>query len=130
MPINIRVPINMFREVEKRMKYRFHDKERQRSNRAAQIRETGAKTRQCILNHDRIAWSGPSHNGIRTQMGMAPEKVLAYVCVDCGAAACEPEIRDHGWEFDTIPDWEIMAIMDLDLERQYGGNSKTFGGLN
>jgi hypothetical protein len=127
MPIHISVPINMFKEVQKRMFYKFGDKERQRSNRANEIREAGATARQCFMRHDQIAWSGPQHNGIRATMGHPPEKVLAYVCLRCGAAAADPEIKDRGWEFDTIPDWEIHTIMDLDLERQASGTSTTFG---
>ena len=118
MGIHISIPIDMFKEVEKRMRYRFWNKEQQRSNRAAQLREYGAAARRCLTGHKDMAWSGPEHNPIRVKMGMPPEKVRAYVCISCHAAACEPEIKDRGFEFDTITDFEIHDIMDLDLERQ------------
>ena len=67
-----------------------------------------------------IAWSGPPYDPIR-----------AYICLRCNAAACEPEIKDRGFDFDTIPDWEIMAILDLDLQRQSDlGNKTFFGGFD
>lgn len=118
--------MNMFAEVEKRLKYRFWDKERQRSNRAAQIREEGARMRRCWNNHNDIAWSGPEHNPIRVKMGLPPEKELAYVCITCGGAACDTVIKDMGWTFDTIPDWEIKRIMDMDLLWQAEGNARSF----
>lgn len=104
----IRVPINMFHEVEKLLHYRYADKERERSNRAAglAVAAQGSK-RRCPLRHQTIAWSGPPHDPIRT-----------YVCLNCNAAACEPEIRDRGFDFDTVGDWIIKEIMDLDLQRQ------------
>lgn len=116
----IRVPINMFTEVEKILKYRFWDKERERSQRASAMVELAKGTKRlCPLRHDMIAWSGPPHDDVR-----------AYVCLRCNAAACEPEIKDRGFEFDTIPDWEIMAILDLDLRRQRElGNPKMFSGF-
>jgi hypothetical protein len=109
----------MFHEVEKMLKYRFWDKERERSNRAAGLAEAaqGSK-RRCPLRHDWIAWSGPPHDPIRT-----------YVCLRCNACACEPEIRDRGFDFDTVLLEEIHAIMDLDLQRQAEGSPKMFGGL-
>ena len=118
MPL-IRVPIDMFREVEKLLKYRFWDKERERSNRAAGLVDLAKGiVRRCPMRHDRIAWSGPPHDAIR-----------AYVCLRCNAAACEPEIKDRGFEFDTVPDWIIEEILDLDLQRQADGNRRVFGGL-
>ena len=116
----VRVPIDMFREVEKLLKYRFWDKERERSNRAAGL-AVAAKglRRRCPLRHSRIAWSGPPHDAVRT-----------YVCLDCNAAACEPEIKDNGFEFDTVPDWIIDGILDLDLQRQSDqGNPSFYTGL-
>jgi hypothetical protein len=119
MPPLIRVPFDAFKEVEKLLKYKFWDKERERSNRAAGMADLAQGTRRrCPLRHSRIAWSGPPHDPVRT-----------YVCLDCNAAACEPEIKDRGFEFETIPDWEIDTIFDLDLHRQAEGNPKTFGGL-
>ena len=110
---------NMFAEVEKLLKYRFHDKERERSQRASALVELArGTTRRCPMRHDRIAWSGPPHDKVRT-----------YICLRCNAAACEPEIRDRGYDFDTCPDWIIDDILDLDLQRQAEGNRKMFGGF-
>ena len=118
MPIHISSPVDMFKEVEKMLKYRFRDKERERSNRAHLLNENARGTRRrCPLRHDMIAWSGPPHDEVR-----------AYICLRCNAAACEPEIKDRGFEFETIPDWEINRILDLDLQRQ-GEDRKVFGGL-
>mgnify|MGYP001573395841 CR=1 FL=1 len=116
----IRVPIHMFREVEKMLHYRYADKERERSNRSAGLRQAALGTRRrCPLRHERIAWSGPPHDAVR-----------AYVCLECNAAACEPEIKDMGFDFDTVPDWIIHRILDADLERQTDlGNPAFFGGL-
>ena len=108
MPIIIKVKENMFQEVERRLKARFWDKGRERSNRAAALAEAAKGTRRrCPRRHDTIAWSGPPHDPVR-----------AYVCLLCNAAACEPEIKDMGYEFDTVPDFIIDRIFDLDLERQ------------
>ena len=113
------MPINMFAEVEKLLKYRFWDKERERSQRASGLVELAkGTTRRCPLRHDRLAWSGPPHDRVRT-----------YVCLRCNAAACEPEIRDRGYNFDDVPDWIIDDILDLDLQRQAEGNRKMFGGV-
>ena len=120
MPIHISSPIDYFREVERMLRYRFADKERERSNRAAGLVELArGTTRRCPLRHNRIAWSGPPHDAIRS-----------YVCLECNAAACEPEIRDRGFDFDTVPDWEIDRILDLDLQRQAEGNARSFGGFS
>ena len=119
MPQLIKAYRNVQEEVEKLLHYRFWDKERERSNRAVGLQQAAQGTkRRCPMRHDMIAWSGPPHEPIRT-----------YVCLRCNAAACEPEIKDRGFEFDTIPDWEIMTILDLDLQRQSEGNPVTFGGL-
>ena len=115
----IRIPFDAFAEVEKLLKYRFWDKERERSNRAAGLAEQARGTRRrCPLRHRDIAWSGPPHDPIR-----------AYVCLNCNAAASEPEIKDRGLVFETIPDWEIDRILDLDLERQSMGNPRQFPGF-
>lgn len=114
MAITIRSPIDAFKAVEKAGRYRFWDKERERSNHAKQFMDSGGVGRRCPRRHQRIAYSGPPHDAIRT-----------YVCVDCHAAACEPEIRDRGFTFDEITDWEMDKIFDLDLERQAKG-SRTF----
>ena len=106
-------------EVEKALKYKYHDKERERSNRAAGLRDLAQGTRRrCPLRHETIAWSGPPHDEVR-----------AYICLLCNAAASEPEIKDMGYEFDTVGDWIIHEIMDKDLQRQAGGNPVSFGGL-
>ena len=115
----IRIPFNAFAEVEKLLKFRFRDKERERSNRAAGMHELAQGTkRRCPMLHDKIAWSGPPHDAIR-----------CYVCLYCSAAASEPEIKDRGYEFDTVPDIIIWDILDKDLERQATGNRAVFGGL-
>lgn len=115
----IRVAFDAFKEVEKMLKYRFHDKERERSNRAAGLVEAARGTRRrCPLRHERVAWSGPPHDSVR-----------AYICLDCNAAACEPEIKDRGFVFETVPDWIIDSILDDDLQRQAQGNPTVFGSL-
>ena len=115
----IRVPINMFKEVEKMLHFRFWDKERERSNRAAGLAEMSLGTKRlCPLRHDRIAWSGPPH-----------DKIRAYICLRCNAAACEPEIKDMGHTFEEVPDWIIKQILDLDLQRQAEGNRMMYGGF-
>ena len=102
-----------------KMLAKFHDKERERSDHSAQIasRAYGTK-RVCPLEHNKMSWSNAGG-------------VLAYICVYCGATACEDEIKDRGFEFDTILYDEILIIFELDLERQSGGNAKQFavGGL-
>lgn len=108
-------------EVEKMLKYRFWDKERERSNHASLLNQQAQGTaRRCPMRHDQIAWSGPPH-----------DKVRAYVCLRCNAAASEPEIKHYGFEFETVPDWIILQILDADLKRQSEqGNPKFFGGLS
>ena len=115
----IRVPAgNMFREVEKLLHFKFWDKERERSNRAAGLADAAKGTkRKCPLRHDMIAWSGPPHDSVR-----------AYICLRCNGAACEPEIKDMGYDFETVPDFIIHHILDLDLQRQEG-DKKLFAGL-
>ena len=111
------MPFNMFREVEKLLKYRWWDKERERSNRAVGLNSLAQGTRRrCPLHHERIAWVGPPHDEVR-----------AYVCLDCHAAASEPEIKDWGYDFDTVMDLVIYDILDLDLQRQAEGNPTSFG---
>lgn len=120
MGILIRVPIDMFREVEKMLHYRFWDKERERSNRAHALTEQARGTaRRCPLRHREIAWSGPPHDEVR-----------CYICLNCNACASEPEIKDRGFDFETVPDWELDKIFDLDLQRQSAmGNPAFYGGL-
>lgn len=116
----IKIPFNAFAEVEKMLKHRFWDKERERSQRAAGLAELAKGTkRRCPLRHDMIAWSGPPHDEVR-----------AYICLRCNAAASEPEIKDRGYDFDTAPDWIIDEIFDLDLQRQSVlGNPASFRGM-
>ena len=116
MGIVIRTPIDYFKEVEKMLHYRYWDKERERSQRAAALVKTAMGTRRrCPMRHDQIAWSGPPHDSVR-----------CYVCLRCNAAASEPEIRDRGYDFETVPDWIIDEILDLDLQRQAETNPKQF----
>ena len=106
----------MFQEVERRLKYKWWDKQRERSNRAKGFMEGGAVAVKCVMRHDTIAYSGPPNDAIR-----------AYVCLYCHGAACEPEIKDKGFDFETVPDWIIYQIMNLDLERQARGKPSSFG---
>ena len=112
--IVLRFPEKIQELVEKRSKYRFSDKERERSNHAKLLHDAGPVGRRCLRQHQQIAYSGPPH-----------DKIRAYVCLDCHAAASEPEIKDRGFEFATIHDSELDKILDLDLERQQQG-SRTF----
>ena len=109
MPPLIKVGFDAFKEVEKRLKYKFWDKERERSNRAARLAD-GIHNRaiaRCPSAHDRVAWSGQPHDSIR-----------AWICLQCHAVACEPEIKDMGYDFDTVPDWIMDTVLDNDLVRQ------------
>jgi hypothetical protein len=110
---------DMFKETERLMRRKAGNKEQERSNRAAGLHDLAMGTkRRCPMRHDTIAWSGPPHDEIR-----------AYVCLRCNAAASEPEIKYYGYEFETVPDWVIMQILDADLQRQVGGNPSSFSGL-
>ncbi len=121
MSILIKVPFDAFKLVEERLKYKFWDKERQRSNRAAGLADKAKgdvrRVPRCssFPPHNRIAWSGPPHDSIR-----------AYICLECKAMASEPEITSYGYDFDEVPDWIIFQIFDLDLQRQVSGK-KIFG---
>ena len=113
----IKVSFNAFKEVEQMLKYRFWDKERERSNRAAGMAKMARGTRRrCPLRHSRIAWSGLPYDPIR-----------CYICLDCNAAASEPEIKDRGYDFNNVPDVIIDEILDLDLARQ--GERNFFAGF-
>mgnify|MGYP001592318109 CR=1 FL=1 len=112
-----RVDAGVFAEVEKMLKFKFWDKGRERSNRAAGLADRArGTTRICPMRHDQLAYSGPPDDSVQT-----------YVCLRCNAAACEPEIKDRGYEFGSCPDWIIYEILDLDLKRQAEGNAKLFG---
>ena len=115
-PVGWNVRWDTFKEVEKMLHYRFWDKERERSQRAAALAEAARGTRRrCPMRHDQIAWSGPPHDPIR-----------CYICLRCNAAASEPEIRDRGYDFETVPIEIIDEILDLDLQRQSEINAKQF----
>ena len=115
----IRVHENMFHLVEKLLHYRYWDKGRERSNRTTALYQGARGTkRTCPMRHNRICLTGPPHDQIR-----------AYICLWCNAGACEPEIVVRGFDFNTVPDWIIYEILDLDLQRQAELNSKMFGGF-
>jgi len=101
---------NAFKDVEKRMKYRFWDKERQRSNRAAAKADRVPIGVLCPLRHDTIAWSGPPH-----------DSVLRYVCVHCGSYASEHMIKHMGYDFETVPDYVLHNLMDEMLRQNAAG---------
>src|SRR3990167_2952856 len=115
-PFFIRVPENIGRLVERRLAYRFGHRYEEQSNKAAQMAEAGASVTpayaagKCVWRHKDVTWSGPPHDPIR-----------AWVCNYCHAAACEPEIKDRGYDFDTVSDYVLEEILDLDLKRQYQG---------
>ena len=121
MGLIIKVKEDMFALTEKMMHYRFRDKERERSNRAAKIaRELRGSYRRCpsFPPHDVVVWSGPPHDAIQ-----------AWVCRFCGAVASEPEIKDRGVDFSAATSELIEEIMDLDLQRQGNAMQFTTGGL-
>ena len=95
---------NPFRDLEKRLKYRFRDKERERSNHATQIAAGGVRP-SCPTRHNRIARSGPPH-----------DLVQAITCLDCQGFVTEPEMKDRGYRFDDCPDWIFFGIMDEKAE--------------
>jgi len=103
--------------IEKGLNYRFGDKERERSNRAAGLGKSERPSIRCysIPVHGRIAWTGPPH-----------DQVEAWVCLECRGVASAPEIKDRGFDFKDCPDWIIFEILDLDLQRQASGSIKTF----
>ena len=115
MAVSIRTGFNAFKEAEKRLKYRFWDKERERSQRAAGIADVGPQVPLCPMNHDTIAWSGPPHNPIRM-----------YVCLRCNAYASEPMIKDMGYDFENVPDWIMKDLMTEVLRRKSNGNPTVF----
>ena len=107
-----------FDEVEKGLQYKYGDKERERSNRASGLADLArGLSRSCPLRHDKVAWTGPPHDAVQ-----------AWVCLDCKAVCCEPEVVDRGYDFATVPDWIVEEILDLDLKRQSTmGNPASFG---
>lgn len=122
MGLVVKVPVNMFKEVEKMLHYRFWDKERERSQRATAMAQAAQGTRRrCPFRHDQVAWSGPPHDTVR-----------AWVCLRCNAAASEPEIKDRGYAFEDATEDLIVEILDLDLQRQaeQGNKAFFFGGFD
>lgn len=109
-PFHISIPFNAFKEVEKRMHYRYWDKQRERSNHAKLLAEAGPRGRKCLMKHRDWAYSGPPDDDYRT-----------IVCLFCHAAATEPVMKARGFEWETITDWQIDEILDLDLELQARG---------
>ena len=106
--------LDLFKEIERMLGFKSHDKERERSNHATQIAATSQGTRRiCPMQHNKMAWTGPPHD------------IRAYICIICGAVASEPEIVDRGWDFTTVLFEHIQEIMDADLQRQIG-NAKSF----
>ena len=101
MGILIRSAYDAFKDVEKRMRYKFSDKERERSNRASAMADRGPIHAVCPLRHQSIAWSGPPHDTIRR-----------YICLQCSAYASEDMIKDMGYEFLTCPDYIMLDLMD------------------
>ena len=95
----IQVKEDIAAQIEKRSKYRFWQKERDRSNHAVQMQAAGITRPSC--SHQRIAWSGPPH-----------DKVQAITCLDCQSYATEPEMKDRGFDFNDCPDWIFFALMD------------------
>lgn len=104
----LRTAFNAFKEVEKRMHYRFGHKEQERSARAAVMADRGAFRPSCPLNHDRWVWSGPPHHSI-----------LTYTCCDCGAYATEDMIKDMGFEFGAVLDLVVKDLMDEQMKARF-----------
>ena len=117
MSLIIQVKEDLAALIEKRSRYYFWDKERQRSNRAALIHQAAPRVRRCATQpvHRTIGYSGPPHDPIQ-----------AWVCLTCGAAACAPEIKDRGHDFWECDDSIIVEIMNLDLQRQAQGNITSY----
>jgi hypothetical protein len=118
MPL-IRVAYDAFKDVEKRMKYRFWDKGRERSNRAAGMADRGPMVALCPLRHSTFAYSGPPDDTIRQ-----------YVCLHCSAYATEDMIKDMGFAFGEAPDRVIFDLMDEVLKQNSSGRSLFYAGGN
>ena len=100
----IHIKDNLFSGLEKRLKYRFWDKGRERSNRAKAMAEGGPSVPRCPRKHDTMGYSGPPDDSVRR-----------YVCLICRADATEGAIVHMGHDFETVPDYIIHDLMD---ERQ------------
>lgn len=109
MPVLIQIKEDVPALIEKKAMYRFWDKERQRSNRAKRIQE-GEWRPGCSTRHSTVAWSGPPHDLIES-----------ITCLDCGAWASKPEMKDRGYDFDNCPDWIYNKIMDEKLVKRNRG---------
>ena len=83
MGIVIRVKEDIQALIEKRLRYRFWDKERERSNRAAAMADRGPQRPLCPLQHNTLVYSGPPHDVVRR-----------YVCAHCNADATEGAIKE------------------------------------
>jgi hypothetical protein len=105
MPVLVQSRVNFFHEIEKKLKYRFWDKERERSNHAVRLQEAGVIRPRC--KHERTAWSGPPH-----------DIVQCITCLDCQSFVTEPEMKDRGFDFENCPDFVFHAIMDERAKRQ------------
>lgn len=97
----VKIAYDAFKDVEKRSKYKFWDKERERSNRATGLVTRGSTMRFCPLRHNTIAWSGPPHDSENR-----------YICLHCAAFASEAMVKDMGYDFATVPDYIIHDLMD------------------
>ena len=107
--------MSVFTELEKKLKYRFWDKERERSNHAVQLRAGGPRP-GCPTRHERIAWSGPPH-----------DQIQSITCLDCNSWATEPEMRDMGFDFNNCPDWIFHQILDKRISQIHReGNPRSF----
>lgn len=108
------MPENLRHTLEKRLKYRFWDKGRERSNRAAAMADRGPDVALCPLRHNTIGWSGPPHDAIRR-----------YVCLECKSYASEAMIKEMGHDFETAPDYIIHDLMDEVLRVRFEKGNPT-----
>ena len=121
MPPLIIIKKNLQQLIEKRLRYRFHDKERERSQRAAGMADRGPTAALCPLRHRDTAWSGPPHNSVRQ-----------VTCLTCFATATEFHVKEMGYHFDDrgtgdCPDYVIEDLMDEELRQRFErGNPTVF----
>lgn len=116
MPL-IKVAYDAFKDVEKRMTYRFWDKQRERSNRAAGMADRGPAAVSCPRRHQTLAFSGPPD-----------DRIKQYVCLHCSAYATEGMINDMGHEFELVPDYIIYDLMDEVLKQHSVGRMVSYPG--
>ena len=112
-----KVKEDAFTIVEKALKYKFWDKERERSNHATQIAGRGPLVR-CPTRHNNIAWSGPPH-----------DLVEAITCLDCGTSVSKLEMADRGYDFNLCPDWIYIEMMDEKIVLKHTKGDPTMFGL-